>query len=64
VRPGGLITAPSTGKAILTEDKMASGKRNFPRFFPSFQTFPFSPFLSSPPHLFLAILAEDKMALG
>jgi len=25
VRPGGLITAPSTGKAILTEDKMASG---------------------------------------
>lgn len=25
VRPGGLITAPPTGKAILTEDKMASG---------------------------------------
>jgi len=25
VRPGGLITAPATGKAILTHDKMASG---------------------------------------
>jgi len=25
IRPGGLITAPSTGKAIVTEDKMAAG---------------------------------------
>ena len=25
VRPGGLITSPPTGKAMLTEDKMASG---------------------------------------
>lgn len=25
VRPGGLITSPPTGKAVLTEDKMASG---------------------------------------
>ncbi|KAJ1477498.1 NADH(P)-binding-domain-containing protein [Baffinella frigidus] len=28
IRPGGLVTAPSTGKAILTEDKKAAGKIN------------------------------------